>query len=517
MNYKQKYIKYKIKYLKLNNINSKDSIQTKIMTGGNISWATQEYIESIISSNNPDLTKCDLIKDVVPKTNEGKNNDGIGFVTIEGKEYFLKYGSNLLNDFKSGYMLSKLKSEYPYFLNVYSLFNCDYVPRNSIKSVNGQVMVVDKGHETIYNYLNRKSREYILDLIPNLVDRVRELDENITRIINDNLTEEEKELDEWNFKEKNKEKYDYIISTVSELIKIFYLSLSREIIQFQTEFVPLFLKNYKTLIDSNMIVDIFTLNKYNNYINDKKSDNFMIITEPYVENKTHVNIKLGSKDIRINNVCKWHNSKEYCFLFPVDFGSGGSMDHPKLNEGLLSYLLNQWIHYYSRLSLYSDNNKNNLESGNILSLNKSKIAFKFSKFSSYNEITKLNIQTIFEKYNPFIIKIFNPLEFYFEGMISMIDNTIHDAELRSLLEQNPLEQNDYRFQMITKKIFNINTLEEACEILKTLLNGNTVIYDDYHKKYMSYGNSIDFYNINGLSKYSQYLHGDDVYKTFVAL
>ena len=69
----------------------------------------------------------------------------------------------------------------------------------------------------------------------------------------------------------------------SQLIKTFYLSLSREIIQFQTDFVPLFLQNYKTLIDSYMIVDIFTLNKYYDFISDKKCDNFMIKTEPYIE------------------------------------------------------------------------------------------------------------------------------------------------------------------------------------------------------------------------------------------
>jgi hypothetical protein len=127
MDYKQKYIKYKKKYFELNKTKSTDLARPKIITGGNISWATEEYIESIISSKNPDLSKCDLIKDIVPKINEGRNNDGIGFVNIDGKEYFLKYGVDLFNEFKTGYMLSKLRSEYPYFLNVHSLFQCDYV------------------------------------------------------------------------------------------------------------------------------------------------------------------------------------------------------------------------------------------------------------------------------------------------------------------------------------------------------------------------------------------------------
>lgn len=352
MDYKQKYIKYKNKYFELK---STYLTQPKIITGSTISWATEEYIKSIISSTNPELTKCDLIKDVEIKKNEGRHNNGIGFVEIEGKEYFLKYGDDLFKEFKTGYMLSKLRSEYPYFLNVHSLFKCDYVSRNQ-RSVNGQVMVVDKESETIYNYLNRKSREYILHLIPDLKTKVNELDEKITEIINKNLTNEEKQFYDWELKKQNKEKYDYIFSEINELVRNFYLSLSTEIIQFQTEFIPLFLQNYKTLIDSYMIVDILTLKKYNNYIFDKKSDNFMVKTEPYNDNKTHINIKLGSKEIKINNVCEWYDTKEYCFLYPVDFGSGGTMDYPELHEDLLPYFLNQWIHHYSRLTLFSDVN-----------------------------------------------------------------------------------------------------------------------------------------------------------------
>jgi hypothetical protein len=504
MNYKYKYLKYKTQYLKLKN-----------MSGGNITWATPEYIENIISSTNPELTKCDLIKDIRPRSNEGRHNDGIGFITIEGKEYFLKYGFNLFNEFKTGYMLSKLRSVYPYFLNVHSLFNCDYIPKNSTESVNGQVMIVDKARgETIYNYLNRKSKEYILDLIPDLEDRVRELDEHITKIINDNLTVEEKGLINFELKKKNKIKYDSIISTVNEVVKSFYLSLSIEIIQFQSEFVPLFIKNYKTLIDSYMIVDIFTLNKYNNYISDKKSDNFMVTTESYNENKTHINIKLGSQDIRINNICEWHNTQEYCFIYPVDFGSAGDMNYSELDKDLLSYFLNQWIYHYARLYLHSDININNLESGNILSLGKNKIELRFSSFSYQNQIAKIDFSDIFEKYNKFIIKIFNPLEFYIEGMASMSDNT----ELQILLEQNPLRENDHRFIRLTKKFFNINTLEEACNVLQLLLSGYTVEYDEYSNTYSQYSNLISYSDINGISENQTFLDDDsdeNVYNTFV--
>ena len=524
MDYKQKYLKYKMKYLELNNEKAKKSIYPKIMKGGNITWATPEYIEQIISSKRPDLTKCDLIKDVVPKENEGRNNSGIGFVTIEGKEYFLKYGYDLYDDFRTGYLLSKLKPEYPYFLNVYSLFKCDYIPRRDQESINGQVMVVDKGSETIYYYLNRKSKEYILNLIPDLEIRVNQLDEEIIKIINDNLTNEEKSLYDYEFKKRNLQKYNDIVSKINELVRNFYLSLSREIIQFQTEFVPLFIRNYKTLIDSYIAVDIFTLNKYNNYIGDKKSDNFMVITEPYEENKTHINIKLGSTNIKIKNVCEWINTKEYCFLYPVDFGSEDNMNHPKLNDVLLPYFLNDWIKRYSNLSLFSDNINNDLESGNILLLNGNEIEFKFSKFSKFsfrNEITELSVETILRKNNPFKIKIFDPLKFYFCGMESNNNNckrlnkSSEQNPLEELLEQNPLEENDYGFQSKSDKFYNIKTLEEACEILQTLLSGYTLIYNEEQEKYCSYSNVIDFYGVNGLGS-NTYLSNDDVYKTFYA-
>lgn len=154
---------------------------------------------------------------------------------------------------------------------------------------------------------------------------------------------------------------------------------------------------------------------------------------------------------------------------------------------------------------------NNLESGNILSLN-SNIELKFSKFSSKNEITNLNIKTIFDKHNPFKIKIFYPLNFYIEGMVSMLDNSEQKLKLKELLEKHPLQKDDSRFQMHSYKLFNINTLEEACEILQILLNGETVIYDDYHKKYRGYSSILNFNNENGLS--NEYNYNKDVYQTF---
>ena len=509
MSYKQK---YKINYLEFNN--STDFIKHTNMTGGNITWATPEYIQQIISSKNPDLSKCDLIKHVVPKTNEGRHNDGIGFVTIEDKEYFLKYGVNLFDEFKTGYMLSKLRHKYPYFLNVHSLFKCNYIPRGTTHTIDGQVMVVDKGGETIYQYLNRKSKEYIFNLIPDLETKVSQLDDTICSIINQYLNDDDKILSEWTLKEKYPDKYHTVIYKISECIQLFYSAFTKEIIQFQNEFVPLFIQNYKSLIDSYILVDIITLNYYNNYISDKKCDNFMVITEPYVLDKTHINIQVGAKNIRINNICKWHNSMEYCFIYPVDFGSVGNMNYPTLPPQLASHFLNQWIYKYSQLHLYSDIHENNIATGNILSLTQNKIQFKFSKFSAHNNITKLDISTLFDKYNPFFIKIFNPLTFFFEGLISNYNTSRRSDELDALLQQFPLDANDYRFQTITPKHFNINKLDDAVDIIQIFSSGHTVVYDEHSHQYRSYSNSIDFYTVNGLIKNSTPFNHTSVYKNF---
>jgi len=139
------------------------------------------------------------------------------------------------------------------------------------------------------------------------------------------------------------------------------------------------------------------------------------------------------------------------------------------------------------------------------------IEFKFSKFSSDNKITNIYLKQIFNKYNLFKIKINNPLKKYIEGLRIIYDS----ISLNMLLKENPLKINDFRFQMISNKLFNINTLEEACKILQILLNGSTVIYDDKDKKYITDNNSIDFYEVNGLLKNSIILDDQNVYKTFI--
>jgi hypothetical protein len=136
------------------------------------------------------------------------------------------------------------------------------------------------------------------------------------------------------------------------------------------------------------------------------------------------------------------------------------------------------------------------------------IEFKFSKFSS-DKPKCLYLKQIFNKYNLFKIKINNPLIKYIKGLRIIYDS----ISLNMLLKKKPLEKNDFRY--FSNKLFNINTLEEACKILQILLNGSTVIYDDKDKKYITDNNSIDFYEVNGLLKNSIIFDDQNVYKTFI--
>jgi hypothetical protein len=483
----------------------KDFNKTKIMIGGRIPWATTEYIENIIMTRKPDTTRCNLISDIVLQQNEGRHNHGIAFVNIEGEDYFLKYHDDLLEQFKTGYYLSRIKPQYPYFLEVYSLLGCNYITRNG-KDTQGQVMIVEKGTETIYKYLNRKSMEYFLYIIPDLHQRVQQLDERIKKILDDMLTAEEKQMSKWELENKDKEIYDAIRKAVEGLIKEFYLSLSKEIIQFQTEFVPLFILNYKALIDSFMIPDMFTLFHYQNYVGDKKSDNFMVKTEPYTEGKTHVEVNLGSTNIKIRNLCKWHNVQEFCFLYPVDFDSC-RLDYPKLDPELLILLLNIWIYHFSKIKLYSDNNINNLEFGNILNLKEEQINFNFSIFGSKNKFSELFVD-IFTKYNPFKIIVFNPLFYYHNGMQLMVD----DSKFAELYKKK--DESDLRFIVEGKIIYENITLEDAFKILAILLNGNTVIFDKYLKSYRGKESSLNFNVANGLPN-NEFLDEKNVFRAFL--
>lgn len=494
------------------------SINNLLYGGSNISWATEEHKKSIISSKQPNEEYCDLITDVLVSNNEGRNNLGIGFITIEGTEYFLKYSKNLINEFITGYYLSQLKNIYPYFLDVHSVLKCPYSSdRTKNKLQEGQIMIVDKGTETIYQYLNRKTKEYLQRLIPDLETKINKLDSDIENLLNEELTEEQKVMYEWNLKKDiGSEKYNAIKSKIEIFIKEFYTSLSSEIIQFQTDFIPLFIKNYKVIIDSFLLVDVVTLNQYHDYITDKKSDNFMIKTEPYVDGKTHIDFQFGpdGKKYKVKNICEWNDGKEFCFLYPVDFGSSGDIGNStKLSPELSTFFYNSWIWHYCRSSLYSDNNNTSFESGNILKLNPNKIEIHFSKFNYNINISDL-FSDLFEKYNLFKIRIVNPLKLFFSGLTSNDNYQQIMNEIKQLTQKEGINtKQDFRFQMTTTKAFNITTLEEAVHILDILLNGTTVIYDETTHEYRSYSSGLGFLDNNGLQQI-YYPNIENSYKTF---
>ena len=475
-------MKFEIKY---NNLKNK-----KLLFGGNTLLWNDEYKNNIIQKNQADKDYCNLIENVEILDNEGRHNFGIGFVTIENKEYFLKYSSDLINEFKTGYYLSKLNTIYPYFLNVHSVLECKY---NSIRTKkefeNGHIMIVDKGTETIVQYLNNKCKEYLIFLIPDLEEKIKLLDNDIEDVLKNNLNENEIGIDLYNI---DKQKYETITNDIDTLIRNFYLLFKEELIRFQTEFIPLFLKNYKVIIDSFLLVDIVTLNNYNTYISDKKSDNFMIRTIPYDEDIIY-RFRFNKQFYEINNVLEWFDKKEYCFLYPVDFGSSDiNLDLPKLSNELLNFYYNEWILRYFRLHLYSDNNKFSWDK-NILNIEEmNKISLNFSKYYS-------DFESIFNKYNIFTINLINPLYLYQLGLQTANTNN-YQEELNKLYEEEKIMQrDDYIDQNIgNKKIFEIKNLEEAIIILKIHLDGQTVIYDNYHNNYSNYSSGLRFHENNGL-------------------
>tara|TARA_B100001093_G_scaffold43771_2_gene37085 strand:+ start:317 stop:1591 length:1275 start_codon:yes stop_codon:yes gene_type:complete len=398
-----------------------------------------------------------------------------------------------MDEFKTGYYLSKLNTIYPYFLNVHSVLECEYKSirtQNEIK--NGHIMLVDKGTETIVQYLNNKCKEYLIFLIPDLEEKIKLLDNGIEDVLKKYLNKNEIDINLYNLEDNiDKQEYEIITNEIHILIKNFYLSFKEELITFQTEFIPLFLKNYKVIIDSYFLVDIVTLNNYNDYIPDKKSDNFMIRTIPYDEDIIY-RFRFNEQFYKINNVLEWFNKKEYCFLYPVDFGSLTiNLNLKKLSNELLNFYYNKWILNYFGLYLFSDNNNFSWDK-NILKLETNKISLNFSKYYSYFE-------SIFDKYNIFTINLINPLMLYELGLETCNTNN-YQEELNKLYEEEEIMQrDDYINQNIgDKKIFEIRNLEEAIIILKIHLDGSTVIYDNYHNNYRNYSSGLGFHENNSL-------------------
>lgn len=457
--------------------------------GGLISNITNEYKENLIENKSVDSENCHLIKEIIPKQNEGRKNDGIGFVEIDGVEYFLKYQLNLIDEFRTGYYLSKLRDIYPYFLNVHTILNCEYKPRSSDTIKEGHILIVDKGTETVYQYLNRNTLEYFNKNIPEVQKKTLELDVEIEKIESDTTIIKD-----------DKMKY------IEKLIKNCYLDLSTEYIKFKTEFVNLFLHNYKIMLNLYFLLDVVVMSSYNHYFTDKKSDNYMVKSEKETDlNKTHIQFNVNfdgvSKSFKIDNTCIWGDIREHCYIYPVDFGSCSiNVDYYDDLKDLQVIFLNQWIWSLMRMNLYSDV-KHSPENGNFISIGGNPFRINFSKYYK-------NYKNIFDIYNPFSINIVNPLAIFSSSFERYI---FTDTEKQTTKKMT--DNNDHRFQFAsTNKYNNINLLD-AIQIIYIFFLGYTVRKDKDKDQYHSSSTGLSFYIVNGMM-ISPNEYNNDIHKTF---
>ena len=79
----------------------------------------------------PDQTLNDalcreFVHEKTAEANEGHCNLGIAKHEMDGKKYFLKFGSRgkLDDDFRVGLQLAALREAYPYFVDVHALLRC---------------------------------------------------------------------------------------------------------------------------------------------------------------------------------------------------------------------------------------------------------------------------------------------------------------------------------------------------------------------------------------------------------
>ena len=138
MNYYNKYNKYKNKYINY-------QIGSGLLDGliKPIQIIRKYYTTGIKPTLN---NKCFEIQTISRLANTGRNNKGIGFIE---PNIFLKFGADI-NDFIRGYFLSTLKPIYPYFINVYGFGSCELKNKSENRSELSDVLIAEKGTETIY-------------------------------------------------------------------------------------------------------------------------------------------------------------------------------------------------------------------------------------------------------------------------------------------------------------------------------------------------------------------------------
>jgi hypothetical protein len=423
LNYKNKYKKYKNKFLNL-------KIQNQL--GGVISsFKPLEIIKKGREYKHSNDDFCILIKDLKLLENEGRNNLGIGFITDEGKELFLKFGRDLWNDFVVAYCISTLKPVYPYFINVYGYTRC----MKNEKQMD--VLVTQKANETIYKYFCRNTYNYIKTIIPDYEDIVSRLDEIFDETMEEHNITYESDLEtlditKWDSEEQKLLKNNVRKSYEDKAMPIFE-KLFGSYIKFK-DFVSTFMKNLAVISNQYFLLDMITLCYLGDFVSDKKSDNFMITTKPYEEGSgKNIMVNLGDDKLKILNTITWDNTNyEHVYIFPVDFGStdpeniiSSILTSEKLTIKNISeidpYIIKKFIFSNLHTYFYSDSKlKNNPDSlkQNIISklVGPGNMSIRFSR----------NVNNfIIDKYNPFKFSFSDPVELLGEGINNGTINIEH--------------------------------------------------------------------------------------------
>jgi len=336
----QKYKKYENAYL--------DQKYLTIQSGGFITKINHDNIfKTMMPNTNSEL--CAIISDIELIRNEGRHNLGIMFIDDEGKELFLKFNHpyTLLNEFIGGYNLSRLKIFYPHFINVYEYTQCYKNGRRM------DVLVAQKGSETLWTYLCKHTYAYITKILPDY----EEIVDNLDKIFTDTLEMYGVTRHEGNFVAPDGtgiysidiSKYDEepikilktnITNTYKDRINdIITARIAPAYYKFITEFVDVFIKNLRVIWEEFFLLDVLTLSYYGTFISDKKYDNFMINTETHVDgtcNHIEINFGPGYHDkAQIINTITWDNEHyEDIYIYPVDFGSLSVTDNMKTSAEL---------------------------------------------------------------------------------------------------------------------------------------------------------------------------------------
>jgi hypothetical protein len=455
----KKYLKYKIKYLKLKFNNQKggfiDDLEKPITL---IRRKFEDSGEAVAT-----LDKCHFIDSIEWLPNTGKNNLGIGFLNVDDKKIFLKVGDRdtLWNDFVFGYFISTLKPFYPYFIDVYGYMHCNNLGRPA------DVLLAQKGTETIYEYFCRHTYDYIKKIIPDYEDIVLRLDDIFTAVMAECGTTigrydmyyfdgepiygySDSSLDSVKIKEKRKEiikKYEEYSSPIFQILFVAFL-------KFKNIFIPQFIKNLRIIGYEYIMLDMLTMTYFGDFISDKKSDNFMVNTKPYViDTPNFVKIRLGpdkyKDEINFVNVAHWDDCKEQIYMYPVDFGCTNINITPEMTmstervkvkfSDISRTKLNEFINSNLKLSFYTNSRFN----GTLESL-------KNNILQTEGTTAKIRLSL---NYHNFLIANYNPFEIIFSDKATSV---IGEMILGNFLPQENLN-NFYDVFKFLISAYNENT------------------------------------------------------------